>query len=200
MDLLDKANIFRFHNHLITEFGIGTAEALGWNDATGQEARFKVLSGIGRLDNYSVMDAGCGYGDLYKYLIAIFPKLRYYGVEQIPIILKEALDRYSHLPGTYFFEGDFTAADLPMVDYVIASGSLNYRSSDNLFVLKTIEKLFNTSRIGFAFNLLRNIQPPHGFLEAYNPVYITEFCRKLTRHVTLFENYYQEDYTVYMYH
>lgn len=200
MDLLDQANIFRFHNNLISRFGSGTIEALGWNEPAGQQARFKVLSGIGQLDNYSVLDAGCGYGDLYECLIELYPQLRYYGVEQIPGILKEALDRYSHLPNTYFFEGDFSAADLPMVDYVIASGSLNYRNSDNLFVLKTIEKLFNTSRIGFGFNLLRTIEPPDGFLEAYNPVYITEFCRKLTSRVTLIEDYYETDYTVFMYH
>jgi len=200
MDLLDKANIFRFHNHLINEFGIGTIEALGWNDVAGQLARFKVLSGIGDLNNYSVLDAGCGYGDLYDYLIKIYPQLRYYGVEQIPAILNVALERYSHHTGAYFFEGDFSAADLPMVDYVIASGSLNYRHSDNLFILKTIEKLFNTCRIGFGFNLLRAIDPPDGFLEAYNPVYITEFCRRLTGRVTLIEDYYNADYTVYLYH
>lgn len=200
MELLDKANIFRFHSDLINRFGVGTTAALGWNEAVGQQIRHKILSGIGQLDNCSVLDAGCGHGDLYEYLVKLYPKLRYYGVEQIPAILKEALDRYSHLPNTYFFEGDFSVADLPMVDYIIACGSLNYRTSDKLFVLKTIEKLFTASRIGFGFNLLRKIEPPDGFLEAYNPIFITEFCGKLTSNVTLIENYYEEDYTVFMYH
>jgi SAM-dependent methyltransferase len=200
MELLDKANIFRFHNDLISRFGAGTTAALGWNEPAGQQIRYKILSGIGQLDHHSVLDAGCGHGDMYEYLIELYPQLRYYGVEQIPHILKEALDRYSHLPNTYYFEGDFSAADLPMVDYVIACGSLNYRNSDKLFVLKTIEKLFDSSRIGLGFNLLQKIDPPDGFLEAYNPVYITEFCRKLTSKVTLIEDYYGEDYTVFMYH
>ena len=63
-----------------------------------------------------------------------------------------------------------------------------------------IEKLFNNSRIGFGFNLLRKIDPAEGLLEAHNPVYITEFCRKLTGNISLIENYYREDYTVFIYH
>lgn len=200
MELLDKANIFRFHNQLINAYGIGTVDALGWNDIGGQLARFKVLSGIGDLNDRSVLDAGCGYGDLYDYLQAAYPRLRYYGVEQMPVILNEALSRYSHRPGAYFFEGDFSAAELPMVDYVIACGSLNYHNSDNLFVLRTIEKLFNTSRIGFGFNLLKTINPAEGFLEAYDPAYIMAFCRKLTTHVKFIEDYYHADYTIFMYH
>ena len=200
MNLLDKAAIFRFHNNLINEFGKGTTGALGWKLPEGQQARFNILSRIGNLNRHSVLDAGCGHGDLREYLGNIYPELRYYGVEQIPAILKEAVDRYSHLPETYFFEGDFSSAELPAVDYVLACGALSYRNSDNLFVLKTIEKLFNVCRIGFGFNLLRKIEPAEGLLEAYNPVYILEFCRKLTEKVTLVENYYEDDYTVLMYH
>jgi len=200
MELIDKANIFRFHNNLISEFGIGTTAALGWNEPVGQQTRFKVLSGIGTLDNLSVLDAGCGYGDLREYLGNIYPSLRYFGVEQIPAILRVALDRYSHLPETYFFEGDFSASDLPTVDYVLACGSLNYSNSDNLYVLKMIDKLFKNSRIGLGFNLLSKMETENSMLAAYSPVYITEFCRKLTGKVTLIENYYQDDYTVFMYH
>lgn len=200
MNLIDKANIFRFHSNLISEFGIASYAALGWNEPAGQQSRFKVLSGIADLNGCSVLDAGCGHADLCEYLFKLYPQCRYYGVEQIPGILNEALGRYSHLPNTYFFEGDFSAAELPLVDYVIACGSLNYRNSDNLYVLKMIEKLFNNSRLGFGFNLLYTVEPTGGMIEAYNTVYITEFCRKLTERVTLIENYYEEDYTVLMYH
>jgi len=200
MDLIDKANIFRFHDQLISEFGIGSNAALGWNVPAGQETRFKILSGIGQLDRYSVLDAGCGHGDLFAYLIKLYPQLHYYGVEQIPGILQVAVERYSHLPDVYFFEGDFFASDLPEVDFIIACGSLNYHSSDDTFVLKAIKKLFNSSRIGFGFNLLSRIEPANAFLEAYDPVYTTVFCRTLTGNVSLIENYYEADFTVFMYH
>lgn len=200
MNLLDQANIFRFHQQLIKEFGISSNAALGWNEPAGQLARFKILSGIGMLNGHSVLDAGCGHADLFAYLIKLYPQLRYYGVEQIPGILQVAMERYIHLPEVNFFEGDFTTGGLPPVDYTIACGSLNYRNSDELFVLNTIEKLFRNSRIGLGFNLLRTIEPAHGFLIAYDPSYIMDFCRRLTSKVSLIEHYYGEDYTIFMYH
>ncbi|MBK8787804.1 MAG: hypothetical protein IPN43_15240 [Chitinophagaceae bacterium] len=92
-----------------------------------------------------------------------------------------AVERYIHLPEVNLFEGDFTLEGLPVVDYTLACGSLNYRNSDDLFVLKTIEKLFNNSRIGFGFNLLRTIEPADGFLVAYDPSYITAFLPQAYR-------------------
>lgn len=200
MNLLDKAAIFRFHKNLATEFGTGTTGALGWKSPEGQESRFKVLSGIGPLDHCSVLDAGCGHGDLREYLGDIYPGIRYFGVEQIPGILNEALERFSHLPETYFFEGDFSVAELPVTDYIIACGALSYSNSDHLFVYRMIEKLFNNCRIGFGFNLLSEIEPPDGLLMSYNPGFILDFCRKLTVKVKLIEGYYENDYTVFMYH
>lgn len=200
MNLLDKAGIFLFHKQLINEFGAGTTESLGWNERAGQQARFNVLSGIGDLTGRSVLDAGCGHADLFEYLIELYPQLEYYGVEQVPAILQVAINRHSEHPFAHFFEGDFSAAELPMADYVIACGSLNYRNSDDRYVFKMIEKLFNNSRVGFGFNLLQVIEPAHPFLSAYHPVHIMEFCRTLTGRVTLIENYYKEDYTVFIYH
>lgn len=70
MNLLDQANIFRFHDGLIKEFGVASNAALGWNKQAGQDARFKILSGIGMLNSHSVLDAGCGHADLYAYLVS----------------------------------------------------------------------------------------------------------------------------------
>jgi hypothetical protein len=81
MNLIDKANIFRFHNELIEEFGIASHATLGWKEPAGQEARFKVLSGIGPLNGRSVLDAGCGHADLFAYLVKLYPQLYYYGIE-----------------------------------------------------------------------------------------------------------------------
>ena len=63
-----------------------------------------------------------------------------------------------------------------------------------------IEKLFNNCRIGFGFNFLGRIESADGLLEAHNPGLILEFCRKLTQKVILIDEYYEDDYTVFMYH
>lgn len=200
MELIDQANIFRYHTQLINESEVGSNTALGWNDHKSQEVRFKILSEIGSLDGHSVLDAGCGHGDLYPYLIKIYPQLQYYGIEQIPRFLEVAVERYGHLPDTHFYQGDFTNPGLPSVDYTIICGSLNYRNSDESFVFTTIEKLFHNSRIGIGFNLLSELAEPNDFLQAWLPGEIMNHCRKLTAHLRLVENYYGKDFTVLMYH
>lgn len=200
MELLDKANIFRFHDQLIKQYGVHSNAALGWNEAAGQEARFRVLSGIGQLNGRTVLDAGCGHADLFAYLVKLYPQLHYYGIEQVPAFLQVAVERYIHLPAVKLYEGDFMEAGLPGADYTIACGSLNYHSCDEAFIFNAIRKLFYNSRIGFGFNLLQKIEPASGFLRAYEPADVIAFCHTLTNSVRLFENYYGDDYSVFMYH
>lgn len=200
MEILDTARIFLFHKNLVKEFGEGTKESLGWKSPAGQLARFEVLSEIGNLNDRSVLDAGCGHGDLREFLGNRYPHIRYFGVEQIPAILKVAVDRYSHLPETLFFQGDFFESELPAVDYILACGSLSYRHSDTQSIFKQIEKLFHSCRIGLGFNLLSKIEPEGGLLVAYDPATITSFCKTLTTDIVLKKNYYEDDFTIFMYH
>lgn len=200
MSLLDTAGIFRFHKEQIKIYGEGTAESLGWENQEGQLQRFEVLAEIGNLNNRSVLDAGCGYGDLRNFLHHKYPLVRYFGVEQMPELLNIAAERYSSLPETLFFQGDFTVAELPVTDYILLSGSLNYLNADPLYVLKTIEKLFNNCRIGFGFNLLSYADPAQGLIVAYKPSFIREYCERLSKNVCFFDHYKPNDYTLFMYH
>jgi len=107
MHLLDTAAIFRFHQYLADEHGKGSNAALGWKSPEAQLARFKILSGLGDMSDCSVMDVGCGYGDLRNYLAEIYPGLRYFGIELMPAILNVAIDRYGQLPETFFLKAIF---------------------------------------------------------------------------------------------
>lgn len=200
MSLLDTAGIFRFHKEQIKNYGTGTAEALGWENQEGQLQRFDLLSDIGDLNHRSVLDAGCGYGDLRDYLYKKYPQSRYFGVEQMPELLDVAVERYAALPETIFFQGDFASSELPVTDYILLSGSLNYINSDPLFVLKMIEKLFNNCRIAFGFNLLSYADPAQGLIVSYKPAFIREYCERLSKNVRFFDHYKPNDYTIFMYH
>jgi len=200
MSLLDTAGIFRFHKEQIKNYGTGTAEALGWENQEGQLQRFEILSTIGDLNHRSVLDAGCGYGDLRGYLQKQYPEVRYFGVEQMPELLDVAAERYASLPETLFFQGDFASSELPVTDYILLSGSLNYINSDPLFVLKMIEKLFNNCRIALGFNLLSYADPAQGLIVSYKPAFIREYCERLSKNVHFFDHYKPNDYTIFMYH
>jgi SAM-dependent methyltransferase len=199
MTLTDTAAIFRFHKEQVEAFGKGSTEALGWTSADAQLQRFEVLAGIADLDQQILLDAGCGHGDLRAYLYTRYPSMTYIGIEQIPELLDRAIEQYANIPETIFLQGDFTSSTLPDADYILACGSLNYRSSDPEFIFKTIEKLFTACRKGFGFNLLSMLHEPHPLIVAYNPQLILDFCQKLTPHVQIIEGYRENDFSIFMY-
>ncbi len=200
MSLLDTAGIFRFHKEQIKLYGAGTAGALGWEDQQAQEQRFEVLCRIGNLNHHSVMDIGCGHGDLRGFLSHHFPDARYFGIEQIPELLDIAAAKYAHIPETLFFQGDFTTAELPVTDYILVSGTLNYHNTAPLYVPRMIEKLYNNCRIALGFNLLSYADPAQGLIVSYKPAFIEEYCRQLSSRVVLTNDYRPNDYTLFMYH
>jgi SAM-dependent methyltransferase len=199
MNIIDKTVIKRFHQMRVQNFGEGTSKALGWHDDNSQLLRFTMLAGIGDMNNRSVLDVGCGYGDLSKFLYDKYPQLKYSGIDQSEDFLAIAQARYAYLPDTTFFIGDFTIADLPPTDYVLACGSLNYHTTEPGFIYKMITKLFNTCNIAFGFNLLSNVKNPNGILTAYNIDDIMGHCRTLTSQVILQDKYCDGDFTIWIY-
>jgi SAM-dependent methyltransferase len=190
----ESGSIFNYHRYMIRVYGSQSSRALGWLDEESQNIRFKALAGLGNMNNHSVLDAGCGYGDFRE----IYPDATYIGIEQIPEMLDEAISRYGHLPQTTFISGNFNTIDLPLTDYVVASGSLNYKNEDHQYIFKAISTLFNSCRLGLGFNLLNKIIP-NELIVAYNPVQIMDYCASICREVKMINNYSDEDFTIFMY-
>ena len=196
--LLDNAAVFRYHRQRIREYGAGSPGALGWQP-DGQQIRFEVLIQIGDLAHCSVLDVGCGYADLYPFLRQRFAGVQYWGIEQMPELLDLAQARYPGAPNMTLRTGDFLREALPLSDYVLASGSLNYRHRHPRFIYQAIEKLFGSCQRGLGFNLLCWEPVGGGPLAAYDPADIVAFCETLAPKVVLREGYRDGDFTVFMY-
>lgn len=197
--LTDSSAIFRYHRDMISMHGNRSSFTLGWRDRQSQLIRFKALASIADLNGRTVLDAGCGYADLFAYLLELYPDLDHYcGIEQIPELLDEAIFRYQHTANSSFISGNFVSRELEISDYVLASGSLNYRSVDPDFIFKTIKKLYNNCRLGLGFNLLRKIES-WGLIVSYDPEEILSYCRSLCQNVVFIDDYDEDDFTVFMY-
>lgn len=200
MNIIDRLTIHHYHKDRILAYGEGSARALGWKTKEGQQARFEVLAQIGDMNNRSVLDAGCGYGDLCVFLNQRFSGLRYIGVDVEDSFSDHAVRHNSHTGETAFFAGDVAKAELPFTDYILASGLFNYPNTNPEYLFKTITKLFHNCRIGFGFNLLSKAGHTNGLLVSHEPKEIEAFCRTLSSHVVLKEGYYENDFTVMLYH
>ena len=199
VNLGGTASIVQFHKTLIQRYGAGTTRALGWRNMEGQSMRFKTLCQIGDLSGHSVLDAGCGHADLFPFLQKRFTSLTYYGCEQIPELLQVATQRYKRESNVVLVEGDFLDITIPAADFALASGSLTYRHSDDQFVYKAIESLFNKCHMALGFNLLSGGVEANTLLRAYSVDDILNFCRTLSKRVQVQVGYWPDDFTVFVY-
>lgn len=200
MNLIEKATVMHYHRHRIAEFELGSAKSLGWRNQLSQDARFDAMAKIGDLHGRSVLDIGCGHGDLKAYFDQDYSDYDYIGIDQMPEFIAEARERFvGHKNGT-FFQSDFSQQDLPEVDYVIASGALGYRCQQPDFYLNMIRKFYQSARIGLGFNMLDKQRfPEHDLLVGHDRDAVLAFCKTLSSNVQLITDYLDDDFTIFIY-
>ncbi len=183
---------------MLKQYGRDNSLALGWRNRHSQLIRFDALASIADLNGKTILDAGCGHGDLFAFLLECYPDMAgYCGVDFIPEMITAARNRFTS-PIASFWPVSFMSPDLPIHDYVLASGSLNYASADPAYIYKAISRLFELSRLGLGFNLLRAV-PYEGLLVAYDPQDVVAYCHTLSHNVILVDDYADEDFTVFVY-
>ena len=199
MDPKGAATVRAYHNERIARFGVSSAKSLGWRDENAQGQRFEQISEIGNLNGKTMLDIGCGHGDLFNFIRKIYPRLIYCGLDQEEAFLEVALKRYGGKSNTQFFLGDFSSVSLPKYDYVVCSGGLNYRTSDTRHVFKMISKFFKASRVGLGLNILKSVDFENGILVPYSKSQIMKYCKKLTSNLVLKESENQNHFTLFLY-
>jgi SAM-dependent methyltransferase len=199
MNILNNIYIQKYHEARFDIYGTNLPQSLGWFTKESQYSRFEVLSNVGDLNNVSVLDVGCGNGDLYAFLSQKYTDFQYAGIDIINVFLDNASDQYEDNENAVFYLGNFMTADLPPVDYILLSGSLNYKNTDENFIFKAIARLFQHCHMAFAFNLLSATENPDGILTSYSPLLIKEYCETLSSKVILIDQYELNDFTMMMY-
>jgi ubiquinone/menaquinone biosynthesis C-methylase UbiE len=190
--------IIERYNERLTTLG-ETAQALGWRDSSQQNLRFRVLAEIGDCSGCSVLDIGCGFGDLLDYLTAHGAKdVSFTGTDLNPALIEVARKR--HPVATFLATTDLSQFADGSFDYVFLSGLFNFRIEDNIgFMRETVRQSFRIARRGVAFNLLGSyvdFQEPHLFYHREQDVF--DFAKSLTRFVTLRADYPLYEFTVYL--
>jgi SAM-dependent methyltransferase len=193
----DRAEVTHFFNENLRLYGYDP-RSLGWIPGT-QEARFRVLTAIGDLEGCSVLDVGCGFGDLYEFLCRNGVNVDYTGVDLSPDFVEIARQRH---PDARFVAADFEEAKIEgRFDWAFESGVFNYKvSGHETFVRNMIRKMFRSAVKGIAIDFLNQ---RGGFLSAGlyhpDPADIYAVCSKLSRRVTLRCDYKPTEFCVYLY-
>jgi len=185
-----------------------SANAMQWADAKSQYRRFEILCQVSTEIN-SVIDIGCGVGELLNYLLGSGFKGKYLGIDFVEEFIEHAQNRYSDYPDIGFICADVANYKLPKkYDFVVLSGVFNNKMAKNeQFMISTINELFEVCKVSIAFNAMStyvDYQDDH--LYYADPLSIFDYCKKhLTRKITLRHDYLVKDnsipfeYTMYLY-
>lgn len=129
-------------------------QGVDWNSAEGQTLRFEQLCKVLPADApCSVLDFGCGYGALYPFLKAHYPRVHYSGYDASAGMISEARRLYPDA-AWYAHLNDFQPAD-----YAIASGVFNVKQHTDeeswaAYIQHELLSIKSLTTKGLAFNIL----------------------------------------------
>ena len=156
-----------------------------WDRKETQISNFTDLLMIGDLNYKSVLDLGCGFGDLYQFITDNNIKIKdYLGVDIFSEFNKRAKEKFPN--GNFeiknIYKEPFKESEF---DYVFASGIFSIPLQEwDIQLTSTIDLILYFARIGIGFNLLVSEKPIefplyyttmknlYPLIERYNPYYI----------------------------
>ncbi|MDX1795562.1 MAG: class I SAM-dependent methyltransferase [Hydrogenovibrio sp.] len=207
LDQKQRQRIIVRHRASIERNGYQPA-ALFWSSQEIQEIRFQQLArllerfdGTHRKEQYDVLDVGCGFGDLARYLAAKGLPMNYHGIDLSPDMVFAGKSQYPDLDlreGELF---DFNYED-EAFDFVLLSGALNEVVDETgNYAKSVIQEMYRICRKGVAFNLLNardawtHNRPD---LQSFDSEQVRQYCEGFCRSVEVVDDYLENDFTVYL--
>jgi 2-polyprenyl-3-methyl-5-hydroxy-6-metoxy-1,4-benzoquinol methylase len=196
MDESEKQKLIERYNERLKKYGYDP-RTIGWLKGR-QPIRFKILSEIGDLSNCSILDVGCGFGDLYGFLTKRGLTIEYTGVDINPTLIEIAKNIYPHVQ---FEVKDFQEDDMGEFDWVFSSGVFNFRLPDNeSFIQTMLKKMFGMCKKGIAADFLSSYVEFRNEDAYYTcPEDVFRVCKTLSRRATLRHDYMPFEFCVYIY-
>lgn len=134
-----------------------SVEALGWLKGK-QNLRFRNLSRHIDKQDFTVLDFGCGLGDLYVFLKKRYKQFRYLGVDLVGEFISDN-NVFFQSEDALFKKIECYTDIVEDFDYVILSGVFNFLYDQSMLVhqatvFEIIEHLYNKSSVAFSTDFL----------------------------------------------
>ena len=175
-----------------------THEILDWENRKAQFARFRVLIENVNLEGKTVLDVGCGCGDLFDMLNDEGISTRYTGIDILEGMVEKA--RELHSDGRFLCGDIFrdSSACEESYDVVFTSGIFNLNLGNNMeFFLSAVTRFSEIAREYLVLNLLDESSPDRDNRYFYfNP---EDTAIKIEKHgwdVKIIKGYLDNDFTL----
>jgi SAM-dependent methyltransferase len=192
MDDQDRAETVEKYRKGYAEHGY-SPKTLGW-DKGRQDIRFEVLLSFFEFRGKSILDIGCGFGDLNRVLSRENgDSYQYLGIDLVGELINEGRRHYPQ-ENIRFLNADFLEFQFKEnFDIIVASGIFNHKfdsGENDLFVERVLKKAWSLSTEGFAFDFLSD-KVDYRYDHTYhnNPGRILELAYGLSRNVSIRNDY-----------
>lgn len=173
-------------------------KTVGWGDEASQRLRFEVL--FRGLDprGKSILDVGCGLGDLIPYLESCTGgDFQYIGIDIAEKLIEDARVTYGYA-GRAFYIGDIFSVTLPPVDIAVLSGALSLKVEGiEQYAYATMERMYDLSQEAACLNFLsKYVDYELEKNQHYQPELIFAKAKRIAARVNLFHDYPLHEFTV----
>ena len=148
----------RVYTNCLCQYG-SNAKGVHWRNSDTQQLRFQLLCELLLKDDWkegvSIHDFGCGYGELWLYLLRNGYRGSYCGYDMNASMITTAKGMISH-PRASFIQSKTISAT---ADYTLISGTFNLKMQASQtvwwrYIREQLRLIWQYSRKGMAFNLL----------------------------------------------
>jgi SAM-dependent methyltransferase len=200
MEIADKEILIERYRERLERYGVQDHRTIASGSKERHWMRFQTLVEVGDLRNASILDLGCGTGDLLAFLEEKQIPVQYTGYDINPFLIAEARKRF---PQQHFEVKDVQLEDFPCFDFILGQAVFNFRlpHKDNFDMVQDILKIcYSHSKKGVAFDFISTYADFHpDYAYAYTPETLFSFAKTLTKRVTLRHDQPLFEFAIYLY-
>jgi len=189
--------ILRYYSKLFEQYGYDP-KSIGWGLRGGKlSLRFETLLQIGQISGCSILDVGCGFGDLYGFLKFKKIKTKYFGVEINPKLVEVGKKIY---PKAKLEVRDIEKKPFnKKFDWVLASGITSHASTYP-HIEGVLRAMFRSCKQGVAMNFVSDLVDYRTKGLFYSsPEKIFTIAKSLSNRIVLRHDYMSYEFTIYIY-
>ncbi len=198
---MKKVEIIKTYYEENHKEGRADHEILGWESRQAQRKRFEILVLNVDLEGKSLLDVGCGLGNMLEFIEEKKINVRYTGVDLLDSMIECAKRKK--------LNGDFICTDIfkddlfekGSFDVIYSSGIFNINLGNNMdFLKKAVKRFLELSKNIAAFNLLHTAsQDKEDKYYYYNPADVGSLISGAHDNISkinIIEGYLNNDFTV----
>ena len=173
-------------------------KTVGWGSEPSQRLRFEVLLRGLEPKGKTILDIGCGLGNLIPFLEECTGgDFSYIGIDVAEKLIDDARSRYGGAR-KLFYVGDIFSVMVPSVDISVLSGALSFKAYGiEQYAHQTMARMFDLSREAACLNFLtKYVDFELDKNQHYQPEVVFSSAKKIADKINLFHDYPLYEFTI----